>query len=241
MCAKALPAGGRRRVWRALLLSLLLPLFLGLVAGTVLWVRTGRTFRLREWKVAGARLADRQRIVHEMESLRGRPLARIRLDSLKARLAGDPWVTGLRLAKEWPDALGVVLTEDLPLAWVLDSGTARCLAASGRVLPMPRTGVSLDLPVLDGLPAGGLRAARRLGELRSGFPELYARVERLDWGPSLELRLRGAAPRVLLQEAQWRNGLSLLQIVARQRPELLTRPGELDLRFVNQVVWRGDA
>ena len=240
MCAKARPAGGRR-VWRVLALTLLLPIFTALVAGSVIWVRTGPTFRLKEWKVAGARLADRQRIVKEMDALRGRPLALIRLDSLRARLAGDPWVTGLRLAKDWPDALGVVLVEDAPLAWVLRAGEVRCLAASGRVLPMPRSGVSLDLPVLTGDAAGGRRVADRLAELQREFPALYARVERLSWGPALELTLKGAAPRVLLLESQWRNGLSLLQIVARQRPELLSRQGELDLRFVNQVVWRSNA
>lgn len=239
MCAKAAsPGRSRRRPWRLLLLSLLLPLFTALVVGAVIGVRTGQGFRLKEWKVTGSRLADRARIVKEMDALRGRPLALIRLDSLRNRLAGDPWVTGLRLTKEWPDAISVVLVEDEPLAWVIRAGEARCLAASGRVLPMPRTGVSLDLPVLGPVRCADSRAAARLVELKREFPAIYGRLERLSWGPMPELTLRDALPRVLLQEAQWRNGLSLLQIVTRQKPELLRRAGELDLRFVNQVVWR---
>jgi hypothetical protein len=134
-----------------------------------------------------------------------------------------------------------VLAEDEPLAWVLRAGTPRCLTATGRVLDRPQVGVRLDLPVLSGAEKDYKNAAARLLEMKTGFPELYARVERLEWGSSPILRLQGAQPQVLVQTALWRHGLSLLQMVQARRPELLARPGELDLRFINQVVWRENA
>lgn len=239
MCAK--PATGGRRWLRVLLFTLLPPLLVGLSAAAVVWVRTGDTFRLREWKVVGARLSDRQRIVEEMDAVRGKPLALIQLDQLRRRLADDPWITALRITKKWPDAVVVVLAEDEPLAWVLRAGRPRCLTATGRVLERPRAGIRLDLPVLNGLEKDYPQAAARLLELKSGFPELYARVERLDWGASPVLRLQGAQPDVLVQVGLWRHGLTLLQVVQSRRPELLLRAGELDLRFINQVVWREHA
>jgi cell division septal protein FtsQ len=239
MCARRTTRStGWQRALRMLLITLLLPLFTALVAGTVVWVRGGKTFRLREWTVDGARLADRGRIERELGAVRGRPLAMLNLEELRERLADDSWISGLRVAKDWPDALSVTLREDEPLAWVIRDGRVRCLAASGRLLAPPRTGVSLDLPVLADAQGDWGTAARRLAELKRDFPGLYGRVERVSWGPAPELLLRGASPRVLLQAAQWRHGLSLLQIVSISRPELLARGGELDLRFVNQVVWR---
>ena len=239
MCAKA--ATGGRRWLRVLLLTLLPPLLVGASAGAVVWVRTGETFRLREWKVAGARLCDRDRLVKRLDEVRGRQLAHVDLGELRALLVEDPWITQLRLTKKWPDALLVVLAEDEPLAWVLRAGQPHCLTATGRVLPRPRTGVRLDLPVLGGGQRDFERAAAGLLELKTSFPDLYARVERVEWGDSPALWLQGAQPRVLVQARLWRHGLSLLQIVQARRPDLLARPGELDLRFVNQVVWREHA
>jgi hypothetical protein len=98
--------------------------------------------------------------------------------------------------------------------------------------------VALDLPVL-AVPADEwLAAAAGLVELKHAFPALYAQVARLEWGQHPVLRLEKAPPRVMLNAGQWRHGLSLLSIVAATRPDLLQRDGELDLRFVNQVVWR---
>ncbi|MFA7332348.1 MAG: FtsQ-type POTRA domain-containing protein [Candidatus Delongbacteria bacterium] len=239
MCARPVSRG--RRWLRILLYTLLPPLFVGLSAAAVIWVRTGDTFRLREWKVLGARLSDRQGIVETMDGVRGKPLALVELGALRQRLADDPWITALRVTKKWPDALVVVLAEDEPLAWVLRAGRPRCLTATGRVLDRPRGGTRLDLPVLSGAERDLKGAAARLLEMKTGFPELYARVERLEWGTSPVLHLQGAQPLVLVQATLWRHGLSLLQVVQARRPDLLARPGELDLRFVNQVVWREHA
>jgi len=238
MCARtARPRGRWRRLLRLALLSVLPPLALAAAVATVLWVRGGESFRLHEWTAAGILLADQRHLEAVLDAERGRPLAGLDLDRVRDRLAEDPWIVGLRLAKDWPDALSVSLREDEPLAWVLRGGAVEVLAASGRLLPLPAAGVALDLPVVAG-HADWARLAADLAVLKHEFPALYARAQRLAWGPFPQLTLSGSEARVLLRADQWRHGLTLLQIVVHQRPRLLGKGGELDLRFVNQVVWR---
>jgi|GEM_PF-2364736 len=229
-----------KRVLRTLLFTLLPPLALGLVAGLVFWVRTGSTFRLREWRIEGDLFSARHEMTLVLARHKGRPLASISVEKLRVDLSRDPWITGISVVKNWPDALDVRLREAEPLAWVLRKGTVKVLCTDGRLLPPPRASVTLDLPVLQARDGELALACRALATLKNDFPELYGKVERLAWGSFPQVKLMQSPARVTLQSALWRHGLSLLQIVLVSRPEMLSREGELDLRFVNQVVWRRD-
>lgn len=227
-----------RRVLRTVLLSLLPPLVLAGVVGLVFWVRTGSTFQLREWRIQGDLFSARQGMVQILARHKGMALSAIQVDKLRAELAQDPWITGISVVKNWPDALDIRVREAEPLAWMIRRGSVKVLCTDGHLRPASRAPLSLDLPVLKAGDEQLAAACPALLTLKRDFPELYGKVERLDWAYFPQMALGASSTRITLQSALWRHGLSLLQIVQVSRPELLARGGELDLRFVNQVVWR---
>jgi cell division protein FtsQ len=227
-----------KRVLRTLLFTLMPPLVLGLVVGAVFWVRSGSTFRLRAWHIEGDLLSARQDMTQVLARYENKPLASLSVDKVRQELARDPWITGLSVVKNWPDALDVQVREAEPLAWVVRRGAVKVLSGDGRLLPAPRASLTLDMPVLKVPDAQLPLAVGALRTLKTDFPALYGRVEWVEWSAFPRLGLMDSPARVTLQAPLWRHGLSMLQVVLSARPEMLTREGEMDLRFVNQVVWR---
>ena len=170
------------------------------------------------------------------------------LDSLVARVAQHPMVRRVQVERDLPGTLRVHVIERLPVALVPAQGMLRPADATGALLPIDPTVVSLDVPVAWSADSTLLAA---LDGLRENAPAIYARVSAARRVGADELRFTltggtvGAAgpamQNVLLVRtsadvtvARFKDILPVEADLARNH----LRAVELDLRFRDQVIAR---
>ncbi len=194
-------------------------------------------FRVRRVEVTGARYASPDEIV-----------SRLRVDSsssvwddfgpLEERVRRHPSVKAVQIRRRLPGTLVVQVTENLPVALVQAGSGTGALAvvdATGRTLPVDPTAVDVDLPVLRTRDSVALRL---LGDVRAGYPGLFARigdVRRLPAG-GLAIRLNAPVVRTVLAGADLSaDRLSEIIAVEADLARRKVSATELDLRFKDQV------
>jgi cell division protein FtsQ len=260
------PAEPRRRRfgWRALVGLFVLFVVLAAAASSPWWAPRALTrlayFRVRRVEIEGARYAPPAEL-----------LARLRvdttwsvwsdLDALAKRVEKHPLIAAVRVERQLPGTLRLIVREREPVAMAPTRGGVTILAADGRVLPIdPSLVGGVDVPVLAAADPAALRV---LDALRHDAPTLYARVSEMRRAGRDELRMtvtpdaRAAAGRAGDSSAVGANGggdrapfvlraspdvsverFADLLPVERDLARRRVRVAEIDLRFRDQVIAR---
>ncbi len=196
----------------------------------------------RYLEVEGCRVLPEELVTEILEPHLGTPLARLPMDSLRAKLAELPRVRGARLDRRLPGTLRCRITEARPLVLLLDGGFQE-LDREGRVLErfgapppdlpilIPSDRVSRDSLValareaITALEAASFDLSRELSELR--VEERGLAFVRNEGGTLVLLGWTDIAGRV----AAYREFYPMLEAEK-------DFPRELDLRYRDQVVAR---
>jgi cell division protein FtsQ len=116
---------GRMRPWLAVLLAVLL-----VVAGVyVVWFSS--LLSADKVEVTGTVIVPPVLVRETAQVPTGRPLARVDLDAIRARVSTLPAVKSVRVSRAWPDGIDIDITERVAVAVVPRGNGFRGLAADG--------------------------------------------------------------------------------------------------------------
>ncbi|MCL4838551.1 MAG: FtsQ-type POTRA domain-containing protein [Thermoanaerobaculia bacterium] len=249
--AKVLPFRRRQRPVRvrrrSLLLRLAWPvaqalLLVGAPVALGAWIFASPTFALAEVRVASTEHVPASWVQGALAPLRGRNLPRLPLAEVEARLATNPWVAAVTVAKRLPGALAVELEEKRPVALLRRGHDLAYLDERAEVIgPLDPERGPFDLLLVSAVP-GAERAlpavlpfvaglARERPELAAGLSEVEVlgdgdyRLFSATLPCPLLLREGSAGPR-LAELDRW------LPELARRYPSL----AGIDLRFANRLI-----
>lgn len=234
-----------RRVQAHKVLAIATNVVVALVVAAIafwLWQRTqsDTRFAIRSIDTVGANHTSVAAIDAVTKPYLGRNLFRLDIEELRRDLSALPWVSEVAIEKELPGRLTIHLTEREPVALVSAGGALRYADAKGVVFEelRPEFGnPGLPLVVAEAGP-GVESCVAFLESLRTGSPELYARVSevRPEEGGTFRVFDRELRAPVLVDPAdaatKW---ASLCAIVAAEG----YGPGTIeyaDLRFADRVV-----
>ena len=203
-------------------------------------------FRAREYRVAGARLLDKEQVLAEAAIA---PFVSVfdDLTSIEQRLEQHPLIRRARVTTELPRTLVVTIEERTPVGFVAGP-VLEPVDRDGQVLPLDPIEHRLDLPVLSRIGRGAalspsqLRVlAMEVDRLGADDPTFLAVVSEMaidDRGDATallsgDLLLRFRPP---LSHRRLRDGLTVLEDAVVRHPDQAATV--IDLRFEDQVVVR---
>lgn len=159
-------------------------------------------------------------------------LVKLELDAVRKRLEADPWIADARLSRKWPRRARIEIVERIPVAR-LPSG--QWVSMDGVVLP-PRGSRLFPLLVGQGYKGGRIpmkRAVESLSTLRqmelSGWTSKIDQIALIPDG-SMELRLVGLAPRVMVGAMDWKRSLARVGALRQELGDEIARFSWIDLR-----------
>lgn len=162
----------------------------------------------------------------------GWPLASLDLDAVRRRLEADPWIADAKVSRSWPRRVRIELVERVPVARL---GTGKWVAVDG-VLLSPRGTEVFPLLVGQGYKGGRIpmkRAAESLEGLlemeRSGWTTRIEQVALVPDG-SMELRLSGIAPKVMVASGDWKRSFARVGALRAELGDELSLFSAIDLR-----------
>jgi cell division septal protein FtsQ len=206
-------------------------------------------FRVRAVELEGARYLP---LDHAVRAAVVDPEASIWDDPAgwEARLEEHPLVREARVRRRLPGTLVLEIVEEEPVALV-PTPVLEPVDRDGRYLPLDPAAHRLDLPVVRprAVPDRGrpdearVRVLARAVDMMRAEPVFHRRVSEvgLDAGGALVVRW-GADPEVLFRidapvdALRIRRGMAVLEHALEADPG--RRPGEIDLRYADQVVVR---
>lgn len=198
-------------------------------------LRRTEFFRIRRIEVLGARHLDPAIVVAALR-LDRRASVFDDTEPLRRRAAAVPGVLGAEVDTRWPGTLQVHVQEAPAVAITPRKQGMALVDARGRVLPFDPTRAAPDVPVArqpDSLVAG------LLGRVREFDPAVYARIAAA-WRVRDDVALEIGGGRMLVRPdasmEEIRAVIAVAEDLARQGRSF----GELDGRFANQVVVRGE-
>lgn len=157
------------------------------------------------------------------------------LDSLEARVARHPQVSGVRISRRFPSTLVVRLQEYLPVALVQRGDGLHAYDATGRALPLDPSRTPVDAPILARPDTAVLRF---LGDLQASVADVYARLNQVRRTGPDELTLDLVTVTVRVRPDIGVERLALLSSVEAALDARRARVTELDFRFRDQVIAR---
>lgn len=174
--------------------------------------------------------ADQVAVVSGLKS--GSPLAGLDLDAVRKRLESEPWIADARVSRRWPRRVRIELVERIPVARL---GSGDWISSDGVVLP--RRGQDLfPLLVGQGYKGGRIpmrRAVESLSMLHqmelAGWTSRIAQISLVPDG-SMELRLSGLTPRILVASTDWKRALARVGALQQELGEEISLFSEIDLR-----------
>lgn len=161
-------------------------LFLIIAALVVGW-QLNRSVVVGEITVSGNRMADTADIVAAGEFVPGVPADSIAFLTAIERMESLPWIATAHVSLSQTGRLRIRVTEEEPLALLVDGKQAGLVSESGVQLPLV-PGVPVDVPILYGLESDGNRdtlfsdvflAARDFLITVKRYPGLYAMVSEM--------------------------------------------------------------
>lgn len=162
----------------------------------------------------------------------GRALAGLDLDLVRRTLESDPWIADAEVSRSWPRTVRIRIAERTPVARL---GAGDWVAVDGRILPA-RGDELLPVLVGQGYKDGRIpmkRATVALAGLlqmeRSGWT---GRIEQVALVPdgSMELRIAGTAPRVLVASEDWKRSLARVDALRAELGGEMSLFSAIDLR-----------
>jgi cell division protein FtsQ len=236
----------RRR--RGLALRLVRP-FLGALAlvgaplGIALWASSSPAFALRGVQIRGAERVPTAWLRKSLAPLEGRHLLRIRLAEIEPLLSRHPWVRAVRVRKELPDRLLVMIEERQPAALLRAEAGLFFVDREGTVFAPfePQLGAS-DLPLVGWQEQGGqadlpaaLTLLERWSDLSPNGAADLSQVEALGNG-NFRVHASSFPFPVLVTEDRLETGLAKLVGLAPALAERYPEIRQVDLRFSRQIV-----
>lgn len=124
----SLPRPGRMLLWVTVALAALA------VGG--MWLRDSELVRVKHVEVTGIGGPDAARIRALLaEAAREMTTLHVRTDQLHAAVSGYPIVKGLRVERDLPNGLRIIVQEHVPVAAVVVDGARTAVAGDGLLLP----------------------------------------------------------------------------------------------------------
>ena len=128
----SLPRPGRMLLWVTVALAALA------VGG--MWLRDSELVRVKHVEVTGIGGPDAARIRALLaEAAREMTTLHVRTDQLHAAVSGYPIVKGLRVERDLPNGLRIIVQEHVPVAAVVVDGARTAVAGDGLLLPRTRS------------------------------------------------------------------------------------------------------
>jgi len=157
------------------------------------------------------------------------------IEPLEARVRGHAEVERVVISRKLPGTLVVEVTERVPVALVPASNGFRVYDHRGAALPIDPARVNIDAPVLSQRDTAVLRL---LGAMRSGMPEMYARVSSITPVGADELLIQLNSHPVRTMKDVSLERLAEVDPVEADLDRKQLKATEIDLRYRDQVIAR---
>ncbi len=217
------------------------------------WAGFTHKLDLKEIWVLGAQLNDEESYRDYLSIDVDSSLLTLDIDAAVHALENDPYIKGVRLSRQFPDAIKMEILERKPIA-ALNTDPIHLVDREGVILPVNHPEMVVQLPMLSNMnpakelyPMGQqtlsikvLDAVGIVGEILDLFPQLYKEISevRFNSKDDLELVLTQHPTRIFLGNSQFRKKIITLREFKRVLPPSvpLTSFRSLDLRFDKQII-----
>ncbi len=168
------------RRWLAWKPVLALVVLLGLLVGGVWLVWFSRVMAVAEVRVTGTDGLRPQQVLSVSGVTEGRPLARVDVDDVRARVQAIADVRSATVTRQWPDTVVIEVEERVAVAVVDIGGQLRGLDAEGVVFDSYRSAPA-DLPRVQTQSGAGREALQEAAAVASVLPgDLAAQVDHVE-------------------------------------------------------------
>lgn len=213
-----------------------------LAAGGMARFLTGSRFALRRFDVSGNEHTRTEELLTALEPWRSKNLVLLDLAPVAERLAREPWIERVTLAKRFPDRLSIRIVERRPIAVLRDHNRLQWLDSRGKTIaPYDARTDRNEYVLVAAEPRALPELVGLLEDLREKRPEYFSALSEIDALPDGGFGMMDSIfrrpVRVLRRDAPEKIG-ALLKV----RELIVSRGWEaraIDLRFADRIVLEG--
>ena len=204
-------------------------------------------FRCRTITVRGNGLVSGEELLNGIRPDTAKTVFEYDLAALADSVARHPYVSGCVAGRRIPSGLQVRIQERQPVAYV-NAGTMYLVDSDFYVLPLPRRSVSLDLPILTGIPNLKPGDRRDVALLKEGLgflasltelePGLVGRISEIDLSVRDGYRIRTVRPEmtVLVNRDKVGELAEKWRIIENYARSDRSKIRYIDLRYRDQII-----
>jgi cell division septal protein FtsQ len=227
-----------RRIGSAVLLAALL---LGAAAGLTRFLG-GSLFAVKRFEIAGNERTRTEEILKALDPWRSANLVILNLSPVAATLQKLPWVSGVTLAKKFPDGLSIRVTERVPVALLREGSGLFLLDSLGSpIAPYDSRAERGEYVLITGERASLPDAVALMESLRARAPNYFSSLSEIsalpDGGFGMMDSIFRRPVRVLGFDAPEK-----IDALLKARSLIESRRWEaraIDLRFADRIVLEG--
>lgn len=248
------PARKRRILNVPVGLAIKASLVAGLVLAGVYWaaslVLTAEALVIERITVSGNDRMSRGEVVSLLDGVRGQNMLTVDLEEWRNTLKSSPWVADVAIRRVLPDTVAVVVLEREPIGIGRIADGLYLVDRDGAIIDtFGPNYAELDLPIIDGLAAGGgallvdenrAALAARVLDALAPRPDLSARISQIDVADVRDavLILEGDTVAVRVGNEQFLERLQSYFDLAPALRERVQNIDYVDLRFDERVYVR---